>query len=57
MSSDPSTDRCRNGHPFDEANTYWRSGKTRACKTCRRARSREHQRRKRAAQKAQISAT
>ncbi len=28
---------CVNGHPFDEANTYWRPGGGRACRACGRA--------------------
>lgn len=42
-------DRCMRGHPFDERNTYWRPDGNRACKECRRTRSRECERRKREA--------
>lgn len=38
---------CVNGHPFDEANTYWYSGR-RSCRTCRSLRTREYRARKRA---------
>lgn len=30
---------CVNGHEFTEANTYWRQGKWRVCRTCARART------------------
>lgn len=41
--------RCKNGHDFDEANTYvWRN--SRICKKCRVDYSREFKRRKRAAE-------
>jgi HNH endonuclease len=29
-------DHCRNGHPFDEANTYWTREDGRACRQCKR---------------------
>jgi len=29
-------DRCKNGHPFDEANTYIRAGGSRQCRACNR---------------------
>lgn len=37
---------CRNGHLFDEANTYWRPDGTRGCRECRRAANRRRWRRK-----------
>jgi hypothetical protein len=36
---------CPNGHPYDEANTYW-YGRSRACRICHANRERERQRRK-----------
>jgi hypothetical protein len=34
---------CKNGHEFDEENTYLRPTGGRACKTCRRAASRRYE--------------
>ena len=33
-------EECVNGHPFDEANTYWRSETRRMCRACDRERKR-----------------
>lgn len=38
--------QCRKGHPLDDANTYWRSGR-RVCRECGRISSREYERRRR----------
>lgn len=40
-------DECVNGHPFDEANTYFRPGGGRSCRTCMRERMRRIRKRKR----------
>jgi hypothetical protein len=39
---------CTHGHPFDEANTYWRRTGGRGCRTCHRDSARERMRRMRA---------
>lgn len=38
---------CKNGHPFDEANTYFRKGGQRECRICNADRQRQFQERKR----------
>lgn len=32
----PRRTECRQGHPYDEANTYWTANGVQACRTCRR---------------------
>ena len=34
--------QCKHGHPFDDANTYWRSDGARTCRTCDRDYHRRH---------------
>lgn len=36
---------CKNGHPFDDANTYWTKKGTRSCRACRNAAVKDHYRR------------
>lgn len=40
-------DRCDHGHPFDEANTYWRPNGNRDCRQCIRDRARAYAARQR----------
>ena len=44
--------KCSRGHPFTEENTYW-FNRSRCCRECRKQRSREHNRKIRAAAKCQ----
>jgi hypothetical protein len=47
-STNATKDACPKGHPFDEANTWLHNGR-RYCRTCRRDKARDDQRRRRAA--------
>lgn len=40
---------CPQGHPYDEANTYWFHGTKRMCRACNRERQRERLARRKAA--------
>lgn len=40
---------CKNGHPFDAANTYWRKGGGRGCRTCNSENVRRYKQRQLAA--------
>lgn len=44
--------RCKRGHPFDEANTYIRTGGKRGCRACNRAKALRYVRAKRALREA-----
>jgi hypothetical protein len=39
-------EECKNGHPFDEANTLWRSNGARTCRICNNERVKAWRRRK-----------
>ena len=46
----PLKDQCVKGHPYDDANTYWKPSGQRECRECARLYQRERRRRSSVAQ-------